>query len=138
MLSLAFPLRIFVAREPVDFRKSHDGLIALVRDSIQADPFSGHLFTFFNRRRDRIKLLAFDRNGFWLHYKRLEQGTFQLPTSLATSATPEISRAELAMLLEGIDLKKGKIRPHFADVLRSVHQRSDANEQHRILRSREP
>lgn len=133
MLSLPYSLRIFVAREAVDFRKSHDGLIALVREVIRADPFSGHLFAFFNRRRDRIKVLAFDRNGFWLHYKRLEQGTFQLPHSLALSASPEITRAELAMLLEGIDLKKGKLRPHFADELRSSHQRSDANEQHRIL-----
>ena len=71
MLSLPASVRIFAAREVVDFRKGFDGLCALVRDGFGDDPFSGHFFLFFNRRRDRVKLLAWDRNGFWLFYKRL-------------------------------------------------------------------
>ena len=77
MLSLPFQLRIFAAVEPVDFRKGFDGLVAIVRDGFREDPFAGDLFCFFNRRRDRVKILAWDRNGFWLHYKRLERGTFE-------------------------------------------------------------
>ena len=133
MLSLSSTLRIFVAREAVDFRKSHDGLIAIVRDALRCDPFSGHLYTFFNRRRDRIKVLVFDVNGFWLHYKRLERGTFRVPAAHSANSGPEISRAELAMILEGIDLKQGKIRPHFADGIRTIDRRSDAHQGPNIL-----
>lgn len=77
MLSLSSRVRIFAAVEPVDFRKGFDGLVQIVRDVFVEDPFAGHMFCFFNRRRDRVKILAWDRNGFWLHYKRLERGTFE-------------------------------------------------------------
>ena len=76
MLSLPDAVRVFVARAPVDFRKAHDGLSQVVRDVFGDDPLSGHLFVFTNKRRDRIKLLFWDRNGLWLLYKRLERGTF--------------------------------------------------------------
>jgi transposase len=109
MLSLPSSVRILVAREAVDFRKAHDGLLAVIRDAFGDDPFDGSLFVFLNRRRDRVKLLQWDRDGFWLHYKRLEQGTFKIDI---TSDRPrcEVSRAQLAMLIEGIDLQKRKIR----------------------------
>lgn len=116
MLNLSCSVRIFLAREPVDFRKAHDGLHAIVRDEFGEDPLSGHVFVFLNKRVDRVKLLVWDRNGFWLLYKRLERGTFR-PPAAGTGARVEVSRAELLMLLEGIDLKKGKIRRHFADAL---------------------
>lgn len=69
------PLAIYGYTAAVDLRKQHDGLVAIVREQMQRDPFDGSLFVFFNRRRDRIKLLLRDRNGFWLLYKRLEKGT---------------------------------------------------------------
>ena len=76
MLSLGGDHRVFLCRHAVDFRKAHDGLCALVRDQIRDDPFSGDVFVFHNGPKDRVKLLLWDRNGFWLLYKRLEQGTF--------------------------------------------------------------
>ncbi len=109
MLSLPASIRIFVARDAVDFRKAHDGLLAVIRDAFGDDAFDGSLFVFLNRSRDRVKLLQWDRDGFWLHYKRLEQGTFKLDVKTDESRC-EISRAQLSMLIEGIDLQKRKIR----------------------------
>ena len=117
MLSLPASIRIFVARDAVDFRKAHDGLLAVIRDAFGDDPFDGSLFVFVNRSRDRVKLLQWDRDGFWLHYKRLEQGTFKLDVKADTSRC-EISRAQLAMLIEGIDLQKQKIRQPLSRPLR--------------------
>lgn len=117
MLSLPSSVRIFVAREAVDFRKAHDGLHAIVRDQFGDDPLSAHLFVFFNRGHDRVKILVWDRNGFWLHYKRLERGTFRmLPQGEGDRV--EVPGVELLMLLEGIDLKAGKMRRHFAEGVR--------------------
>jgi transposase len=124
VLSLPSSIRIFVARDAVDFRKAHDGLLAVVRDTFGDDPFDSSLFVFLNRRRDllnrrrdRVKLLQWDRDGFWLHYKRLEQGTFDIAVS-TEHARCEVSRAQLAMLIEGIDLKKQKIRQPLSRVPR--------------------
>lgn len=120
MLSLPPSVRIFAAREVVDFRKGFDGLCAIVRDDFGDDPFSGHFFLFFNRRRDRVKVLFWDRNGFWLFYKRLERGTFERIE--ARGVRVEIDRARLAMLLEGIDAKRSKFRQHFTRDVR-IHAR---------------
>lgn len=109
MLSLPASIRIFVSRDAVDFRKAHDGLLAVIRDAFGDDPFDGSLFVFLNRRRDRVKLLQWDRDGFWLHYKRLEQGTFKIDVR-GDALRCEVNRAQLAMLIEGIDLEKRKIR----------------------------
>lgn len=114
MLTLSGWTRIFLCREPVDFRKAHDGLLAVVRDELEENIFAGGIFVFLNKRRDRIKLLEWDRNGLWLHYKRLEKGTFKW-VAAGTSNKVSMTRAELSMLVEGIDLKAGKIRPHFTD-----------------------
>ena len=114
MLSVGGRAKIFLCREPVDFRKAHDGLVAIVRDDLGEDVFTGDLFVFLNKRRDRVKLLVWDRNGLWLHYKRLERGTFRW-VAVGDTSTVRMSRAELSMLLEGIDLKAGKMRAHFAD-----------------------
>ncbi len=115
MLSLAASTRIFLCREPVDFRKAHDGLTAIVRDQHGEDIFAGGVFVFLNKRRERIELLAWDGNRLWLHYKGLERGTFKW-TPVGTSNTVVMSRAELSKLLEGIDLKVGKFRPHLTEV----------------------
>lgn len=109
MLNLPASIRIFVARDAVDFRKAHDGLLAVIRDAFGDDPFDGSLFVFLNRGRDRVKLLQWDRDGFWLHYKRLERGTFKLDVS-PDATRCEITRAQLSMLIEGIDLQNRKIR----------------------------
>ena len=97
MLSLPPSVRIFAAAGPTDLRKSFDGLCALVKDVLRQDPFSGHLFVFVNRRRDRVKVLYWDRSGFCLLYKRLEEGTFRDPGS------GEIDIGALMMLLEGLE-----------------------------------
>jgi len=123
VLSLSAQTRIFAATEPVDFRKAHDGLVAIVRDHFADDPFDGSLFVFFNKRRDRIKLLLWDRNGFWLFYKRLERGTFR--ATKGRGKRVEIRRAELSMILEGIDLEKGKMRRHFAEGVRIEGRRGE-------------
>ena len=110
MLSIPASVSVFLHREPVDFRKAHDGLVAIVRQALREDPLDGSLYVFLNRRRDRIKLIQWDGNGLWLHYKRLEQGTFR-----TLGEGPLITRAQLSMLLEGIELKRGKISRRFAD-----------------------
>jgi transposase len=122
MLSLSPRMRVFAAAQPIDFRKGFDGLVQIVRDRFELDPFGGDYFVFFNRRRDRVKLLVWDKNGFWLFYKRLERGTFERVDGRGPRV--EIDRARLAMLLEGIDLKQGKIRQHFAEDIR-VRARDD-------------
>lgn len=111
MLSLPASVRVFVARERVDFRKGMDGLCAIVRDAFSDDPLSGHLYLFFNARRDRLKILMWDRNGFWLCAKRLERGTFERIDG--SGARFEIDRARLAMLLDGIDTKNSRMHTRF-------------------------
>jgi transposase len=109
MLSLPATVRIFLCTKPIDCRRSFDGLCALVVEYLQLDPLSGHLFVFRNRSGERLKILYWDRDGLAVWYKRLEQGTFKLPT--IDSSRPEgaeITPAALAMLLEGIDVATSK------------------------------
>lgn len=124
MLSLPASVRIFVACERIDFRTGFDGLCAIVRDRFREDPLSGHLFLFVNKRANRVKILVWDRNGFWLFYKRLERGTFELIHGRGTKV--EIDRARLAMLLDGIDTKKSTSRRNF---VREVRIESCANDE---------
>lgn len=112
MLSLGGAHRVFLWSRPVDFRKAHDGLCALVRDQLRTNPFSGDLYAFFNAGKDRIKLLLWDGNGFWLLYKRLEKGVFPF-TFARDGEKVEIERAQLAMLLEGIEWKNVKRSSRF-------------------------
>ena len=112
MLNVGGNQRIFLCRSAVDFRKAHDGLCAIIRDGFGDDPFSGDIFAFFNRARDRIKLVVWDRNGFWMCYKRLEKGTF--PFAVSGSGRVEIERGELSMILEGIEWNKAKKYSHYA------------------------
>ena len=120
MLSLPPSIRIFAAREAVDMRKTFDGLSAIARDVLHEDPMSGQLFVFFNRSRDRVKILFWDTSGFWLFYKRLERGTFEELSALDGEAThARISATTLHMLLEGIELKKAKFRSHLGRGIRT-------------------
>lgn len=111
MLMLPPAVRIFVAAQPCDMRRSFDKLAEQVRGVIGQDPFSGHLFVFFNRPRDRVKILAWDRSGFCLYYKRLEQGCFHLPPM--TGGTLELEASDLALILEGIELAGARRQPRF-------------------------
>jgi transposase len=126
VLSLSGRQAIYACTTPVDFRKQHDGLVALVRSQLEVDPLDGSVFVFFNKRRDRIKLILWDGNGFWLLYKRLESGTYELLRN-SDSKRLVLSRAELSMLLDGISLGKGKKRSNFADVYRIDGRASESN-----------
>ena len=102
--------KIYLATSPTDMRKGFDSLAALVKDSFGEDPLSGHLFLFIGRARDRLKILYWDTDGFALWYKRLEEGTFRLPAARPDAASVQLKASELAMLLEGIDLRSIKRR----------------------------
>jgi transposase len=105
MLTLPPTVRIYVATDPVDARKSYDGLSSMVRAVFGADPLSGHLFVFLNRRADQVQVLFFDRTGYCIVKKRLERGTFRLAKSPTGEAIHvEVDAGELALMLEGIDL----------------------------------
>jgi transposase len=102
---------IFAAAGPLDLRKSFDGLAGVVKGVLRQDPLSGALFLFFNRAADRVKVLWWDRTGYCILYKRLERGTFRVPRALTPGATSiTIEAAELAKILEGIELPPSKQR----------------------------
>lgn len=106
MLTLPSSVRIYVAAEPTDLRRGFDGLAAATRSVIGQSPLSGHLFVFLNRRRNRVKILVWDRTGYLLLYKRLERGSFELPTAPAPGQRHvEVDSAELGLMLEGLDLR---------------------------------
>jgi transposase len=103
MLTLSPAVRIYLATGATDLRRSIDGLSALVRERFDLDPLSGHLFLFRNRRGDRVKILLWDQSGFWVLYKRLEQGTFAWPLD-DRGAPVEMQHRDLLLLLSGVDL----------------------------------
>jgi len=113
MLPLASQHRILLYRQPTDMRKSFDGLSVVVSAQMSRDPLSGDLYVFLNRRRDRVKLLVWDRGGFWIVYKRLESGTFQLPADSHQRNTMELPYEDLIMLIEGIDLGSVKRKKRY-------------------------
>jgi transposase len=113
MLTIATQTRIFIALNATDMRKGFDGLSGLVSDTLQQDPLSGALFLFVNRRRDRMKVLYWDGDGLAIWYRRLEQGTFQIPASNDQLNAIEIRSDEFTMLLRGIDLSSVKRRKRF-------------------------
>jgi transposase len=108
MFSFSGFQRYFLYRDSTDMRKGVNGLSGLVRKHIGHELLSGDVFIFLNRRRDRIKLLVWDRNGFVVWYKVLERGTFELPA--AENDTLEMSWTDIQLLLEGIEIKSAKRR----------------------------
>ena len=114
MLSLSPAIRIFLCAAPADLRKSFDGLSALVRQALGDDPLSGHRFVFRNRKGDRLKIPAWEEDGWCLWYKRLEQGVVRFPAA-AGDGPPrvEVRAAALAMLLDGVILEKVQRRPRY-------------------------
>ena len=111
MLTLGLTGRIWICAEPQDGRKSFDGLAAVVASHLARDPLSGDLYVFRNRRGDRLKILAWQGDGFALYLRRLERGTFRFP---AAAAAVSVTATELAMILGGIDLGSAKPRPRYA------------------------
>ena len=106
-------LRIFVCTTPTNMNYSFDSLMGRVQEIFDQDPTSGHLFLFFNRRRDRIKSLFWDHEGFCIWYKRLEAGTFQMLTTTNDPEGIEIEYGHLIQLLDGIDLNTGRRRRRY-------------------------
>ena len=105
---------IYLCVEPTDMRKSFDSLAQLAREHLCGDPLSGAWFVFYSKRRDRLKILYWDRDGFALWHKRLEEGPFQFPTTVPGSKGLEISSSGLALILNGIDLTTVRQRKRFA------------------------
>ena len=116
MVALTARIKFYLYAQATDMRKSFDGLAGVVTSALSRDPANGDVYVFVNRRRDRMKLLVWDHTGFWLFYKRLEQGTFQLPRHAAEAAALELPYDELLMMLEGIDLASIKRRRRYLRV----------------------
>jgi transposase len=104
-------VRIFLASQPADMRRGFDGLAALTSQVIRENPLSGHLFVFRNRRGDRLKILYWDRDGLAIWAKRLERGVFRFPAPVDDRI--EVTPAEMAAILEGIDLSRASRQPRF-------------------------
>ena len=111
MLTLGLTGRIWICVEPQDGRKSFDGLAGVVTSGLSRDPLSGDLYVFRNKRGDRLKILAWQGDGFALYLRRLEKGTFRFPD--AATAEVSITATELAMILGGVDLGSAKPRPRY-------------------------
>ena len=106
MLALPPSVKIYLATDRVDMRKSFNGLAGIAREHLLAQPMSGHLFVFLGKRSDKMKILWWDRDGWALFYKRLERGSFQLPSVSQGVSKVEIEPADLSLILEGIDAQK--------------------------------
>jgi transposase len=113
MLNFSHQTRVFLFQEPVDMRKSFRGLCLLAESVLKEDPASGHWFAFNNRRRDRLKLLGWDGQGFWIWYKRLESGVFQRPATVENQVQMEIDVTQLSLIIHGIDLESAKRRRRY-------------------------
>jgi transposase len=113
MLPIFSGLRFYLYSQPTDMRKSFDGLSGIVTNARLGNATSGDVYVFVNRRRDRMKLLLWERTGFWLFYKRLEQGTFQIPPHSAEQVAIELCYEVLMMLVEGIDFTQIKRRRRY-------------------------
>lgn len=112
MLSLPPSVRVFVCVRPADMRRGFDRLALMAEEVVRQDPLSGHLFVFRNKRADRVKVLYWDRDGYAIWYKRLEEGAFHFPDSDAGGL--EIEATRLSMILGGIDLGGARKRKRFA------------------------
>ena len=120
-MHLPASVRVYLCTVPCDMRRSFDGLHALVTTALQLDALGGHLFVFSNRRRDRVKILYWDRDGFAVWAKRLEEGTYAMPFSECDEVRQEITAQELGALLSGIDLSQAKRRKRYHRNAASPH-----------------
>lgn len=106
MIALSEQTRVYLAAGATDLRKSIDGLAVLVADVLEQNPFSSHLFVFCNRGRDKLKILLWQHNGFWLFYRRLERERFRWPGIEEECAAVVVSARELRWLLDGLDYRR--------------------------------
>jgi transposase len=113
VIHLPASVRVYLCTSPCDMRRSFDGLHALVTGAMQMDAFAGHLLVFANRRKDRVKILYWDRDGFAVWAKRLEEGTYAMPFGSDDQPRREITAQELGALLSGIDLRVAKRRKRY-------------------------
>ncbi len=113
MIHLPASVRVYLCLTPCDMRKSFDSLQTLVRENLELDAFAGHLFVFASRRKDRVKILYWDRDGFAVWAKRLEEGTYAVPFGDGAEHRREITAQELGALLSGIDLSTAKRRKRY-------------------------
>lgn len=114
MLNFTGSLKVFVAVDHVDLRKSFNGLYAVTKNVLKETPESGALFVFTNRRRNRVKTLYWDGTGMWVMIKRLEKGTFNWPTGVdVEDGKLQLSPEALGLLLDGVDLREGTFRPWY-------------------------
>jgi transposase len=121
MLNIPASTKIFVCKQSVDMRLSFDGLSGLVRTYFSMDALSGHLFVFFSKKRDRVKILAWDVDGFILYYKRLEKGTFSWIDKLELLPGSEILSADFALVLAGINPQAVKRQKRYRHVPSLAH-----------------
>ena len=122
MISLPHAVRVFLHTPPTNLRKGFDALSGLVTEAFSQDPTSGHLFLFVNRRRDRLKILYWDRDGLAIWYKRLETGSFQLPVINRDAVSIEMSSTQLTLILSGIDLRSARQRKRYQRPIQSAHK----------------
>ena len=113
MLNLSLPVDTYLCVVPTDMRRSFDGLVRMASEHIACDPLRGGLYVFINKRRDRAKLLYWDGDGLAIWYKRLEEGTFQLPLVDEDVTGVTLSGSDLTLLLQGLDLKIARRRKRY-------------------------
>jgi len=111
MISLAAPGRVYLATGYTDMRKAINGLSLLVSEQLGHDPFDGSLFVFCNKGRDKLKILHWQHNGFWLYYRRLEKGKFKWPKVTESTDSMVLSYRELSWLLDGLSLLQSQSHP---------------------------
>lgn len=114
MLSLNSGYRYYIYRGITDFRCGMDSLSGMVRKELSIDPTGGEIFIFFNRKRNMVKLLHFEGDGFAIYHKRLEAGTYELPVATAQASSVEMNSEDLLLILRGISLKSIKRRKRFS------------------------
>ena len=106
MLRFTPSSKVYIALGPTDLRNNIDGLALIVERQFKLDPFDNSLFVFCNRKRDKIKILFWDKNGFWLYYRRLEEGTFKWPSKTDGNKTLGITEQQLSWILDGLCLEE--------------------------------
>lgn len=122
MLSLSPSVRYFFYRHQADMRKGFDSLSGLVREGLGKDPLNGDVFIFFNKRRTTVKLLLWERDGYSIYHKRLEQGSYELPVS----EKPELTSDQLMFILRGVSLSSVRMRKRF-DMQKNIFKTSPSN-----------
>jgi transposase len=122
VIAIPHTVRVFLGTQPQDFRKSIDGLAAVVSSHLQRDPLTGDVFVFHNKRRTALKVLYWDHGGFCLIYKRLERGRFRVPHLHTTRREVVVSPAEFTALFEGIDLSRARRLPRWNPPLATAEE----------------